>query len=895
MANDDSLRAEAERLCREIRDLPTQGKAERLRALCRDNETLHSKVASLLLRNDPPLAADDDGRHASTMDVREERGAGGDRGRHIGETTGPYCIIRELGRGGMGVVYLAERADRDVQKFAAVKVLKRGLDTEAFLRRFQQERQILSAIRHPGVAAFLDAGETSDGRPYYVMEYVDGQPITSYCDMHRLDVEERLRLFQDVCAAVQCVNSHLIVHRDLKPSNVLVMEGGHAKLLDFGIAKFLNPDLSHAAGPPTGPESRVMTPEYASPEQVRGRPLTTASDVYSLGVILYEILSGHPPYRLGQKSHHEVLEAVCERDPDAPSTVSTRTEESSPEAGVLQSITPATVSRDRQTQPDQLRRRLQGDLDSIVLQALRKEPQRRYQSAADLAADIGNYLAGRPVLASADTLVYRFSKFVRRNKLGVAAAVFIGLSLLIGLSGTGYGLARATDARDRANLHVQKLVDIALAYVDDLDDAVEELDGSLPLREEFAATAVRLLEDATASLAAHEDRGAILTLARAHRRLGEVSGSRRNPNKGDADQAMDWYERSRQGIEELLEWEPDDPEAMRELALTLLAQADLLDERKEYEEARRLGARAHSVLRVLNEANGDRQTRADLAASLVALGRDARRQGERDRSEEHFRAALQLRLGLAMERPDDEAAQRALSVVLLRLGNVRREAGDFAEAQRRYGEALRIRQDLAEREPGNARYRRDLITAAYLTASLLKDLGDPDAAVAHLEPTMAIREESYRRNPSDARAKGDLAMGHVLMGLLRVEQERWDEAELSLRAGHVLSAQLLDLDSRNGNYQSLVAGSRIGLATVSLARGNASEAKAEILVVLPIDGRTPEALAVLARAQFTLGEVDGAHAIAIEGLAKLESRTDRAAEALRRTLHEVTGREAEHE
>jgi serine/threonine-protein kinase len=357
----------------------------------------------------------------------------------VGQRIGQYKVIQEIGRGGMGTVYLAERADEQYQKLVAIKVVRRGMDTQDILRRFRNERQILASLEHPNIARLLDGGTTDDGLPYLVMEYVEGTPVTNYCDDQRLPTNERLQIFRTICAAVQHAHQNLVVHRDLKPSNILITPDGTPKLLDFGIAKVLNPALSGPAIERTGTELRVLTPDYASPEQVRGKKLTTTSDIYSLGVVLYELLTGHRPYRSVNTPSHDFARVICEQEPPKPSTAVSSVEvvthdDSRPQT----TITPESVSRARDTQFDKLRRGLFGDLDNIVLMALRKEPERRYESAAQLSTDIQRHLDGLPVIARKDTFKYRAGKFVRRNRLAVAAAAVILLSLIGGIVATAW-------------------------------------------------------------------------------------------------------------------------------------------------------------------------------------------------------------------------------------------------------------------------------------------------------------------------------------------------------------------------------------------------------------------------------------------------------------------------
>lgn len=332
---------------------------------------------------------------------------------------GSYQIVRRMGQGGMGSVYLGIRADKEYRKHVAIKIIRKGMDSDEIVSRFRRERQILAALDHPNIAKLLDGGTTGEGVPYFVMEYIQGTPLTDYCDSHKLVTKERLQLFRTVCSAVQFAHQNLIVHRDLKPGNILVTADGIPKLLDFGIAKLLNPDVFQEDLPPTATEIRIMTPEYASPEQVKGEPITTASDIYSLGVILYELLAGRRPYAFKNRDHLAIYRIVCEQEPEKPSTSAARKVD--PDTNRLSALRAST--------PEKLRKQLSGDLDNIILMALRKEPQRRYASAEALSEDIRRYMEGHPIQARKATWSYRTSKYFQRHKTGVAAAALVFLSL----------------------------------------------------------------------------------------------------------------------------------------------------------------------------------------------------------------------------------------------------------------------------------------------------------------------------------------------------------------------------------------------------------------------------------------------------------------------------------
>ncbi|MGH9938558.1 MAG: serine/threonine protein kinase, partial [Blastocatellia bacterium] len=367
-------------------------RAEFLASRCDGEDHIHAHVAQMLRDYDEaadflekPLSI-----NASTVALADESR------QAIGRMIGPYRIVREIGRGGMSAVYLAERADDIYSKQVAVKLVWPGLMTDEIERRFRQERRILATLDHPNIARLFDGGVTEDGCQYVVMEYVEGEPITEWCDKRGLSITERLKLFRQICAAVQYAHDNLIVHRDLKPGNILiagdsVAGDGTVKLLDFGIAKLLDPALLGIEdSPPSRTGLQAMTPEYASPEQARGENITTASDVYSLGVVLYELLTGHRPYRIKSRAPHEAAQVISGEEPPPPSAI-------------VNAVRP------------------KGDLDNIVMKALRKEPSHRYCSAGDFSEDIARHLNGQPVAARNGTLIYLTTRFVRRHKAGMVA------------------------------------------------------------------------------------------------------------------------------------------------------------------------------------------------------------------------------------------------------------------------------------------------------------------------------------------------------------------------------------------------------------------------------------------------------------------------------------------
>jgi serine/threonine protein kinase len=346
----------------------------------------------------------------------------------IGKRISQYRVVELLGTGGMGEVYRAIRDDDQYQKQVAIKLVRAGADSGFVIGRFKNERQILANLDHPNIARLLDGGMTEEGVPYFVMELVEGQPIDKYCDAHQLGIPARLKLILQVCAALQYAHEHQIIHRDIKPANILVTADGVPKLLDFGIAKIMDSSEAPGAVGKTLTMFRAFTPEYASPEQVKAGPITTASDVYSLGVLLYELLTGHRPYRFRAHTPSEIERAICEDEPLKPSVAVTQVEEQARAAETIVSIAPEMISQARNTDLKQMRSRLAGDLDAIVMMALRKEPERRYGSVEALSEDIGKHLEGLPIAARPSTFAYRGRKYIRRHEeLAVGALVFLAL------------------------------------------------------------------------------------------------------------------------------------------------------------------------------------------------------------------------------------------------------------------------------------------------------------------------------------------------------------------------------------------------------------------------------------------------------------------------------------
>ncbi|QYO67221.1 serine/threonine protein kinase [Leptolyngbya sp. 7M] len=462
----------------------------------------------------------------------------------IGEMVGKYRIVRELGRGGMGTVFEGVREDGDFDKRVAIKLTGHNLFSEELIRRFRNEKQILAQLEHPNIVRLFDGGVTGNHIPYYVMEYVEGTPLTKFCRDNQLSIKDRLHLFAHVLEGVSYAHRNLIVHRDLKPANILVTETGDVKLLDFGIAKVLEDESgTMTAGAP-------MTPEYASPEQIAQKPISTASDIYSLGVILFELLTDLPPNAIYKTGGLDLYRAVLNDEPLAPSTAANREGRN-------------TAGTDR-GEGIRSSRSLSGDLDNIVLKCLNKEPEQRYASADQLLADVKAYLDGRPVLAHPQSKMYRARKFIRRNRALVTAAAAALLLIFVGSGSAVYQSSIAREQQRLAESRFQQVRKVANALIFDYHDEIAKLEGSIALREKLVSDAVSYLD----AIAAEEinDPELINELAIAYRKIGDVQGASYIPNSGDLRSALENYKRSVQLHEKLLVMDPAGLDARRELA-----------------------------------------------------------------------------------------------------------------------------------------------------------------------------------------------------------------------------------------------------------------------------------------------------------------------------------------
>jgi serine/threonine-protein kinase len=712
----------------------------------------------------------------------------------------------------MGTVYRADRVEGGFEQRVALKVIRQGLDSDQLLRRFHEERQILARLHHPHIARLLDGGVDDAGRPYFALEYVDGTPITRYCDDRRLGLDARLGLFLAACEAVSYAHATLVVHRDLKPAHILVTAGGEVRLLDFGIAKVLGPDGPTDASLTTL-GLRAFSPDYASPEQVRGEPVGTATDVYSLGVILYELLTGVRPFELDGRSQAEIERIVCGTDPERPSTRASRTgaqpdgAAGSPPGG---RAAPATAIRSPQ--------KLRGDLDQICLKALQKDPARRYRSVEALAEDLRRHRAGLPVTARPDSLAYRSRRFVGRHRYAVAAAA---VAMLLAGGFAAYHTTRLARERDRAALEAAKAREVAQFLVElfETSDPGENKGRTVTARELLDAGAARL--EGRLAAAPRIQASLLRVIGDVYRRLGLTGEARllleralaqdRRLYGADHEETADSAAALGAVLQDAGQVDEAEPLLREALAIrrrrlgpehpaiveSLELLAFLRETRGDSVEAERLNREAVAMSRTLWPSDDPR-----VAHAAAELGGLLRRQRRFDEAEPLLREALAAQRRRFGDRDLAVAStQRNLAALL-------RDRGDLEEA-----DAL-LRQVIATRRAILGADHRDVAVALGSHAGLRQRLGDLAGAIDGYREFLRIAETTHQNRPHP-----DVAAGLYNLADALQRAGRLDEAAALYRRAIVAVDAALAPGHSNRAY------ARVGLATVSIAGGDAAAAE----------------------------------------------------------------------
>ena len=771
---------------------PTGKRAAFLAEACQGDAALHSEILSLLESDDVAdglLGAVIDEAAVALPAVADPE---------IGLQVGPYQLVRELGRGGMGVVYLAVRSDPHYLQTVAIKLIRRGLASGMILQRFRQERQILANLTHPNIAAILDGGSTADGRPYIVMEYIEGQPITEYCDAAQLDIKARVELFRTVCAAVHHAHQKLIIHRDIKPGNVLVRSDGSPKLIDFGVAKLLIPELVPNGALQTEVSHRMMTPDYASPEQVRGEALTTQTDIYSLGITLYELLTHRRPFEFTGRPSSEFERVICFDEPQRPSEV------------------PGGSAR--------LRHQLKGDLDNIVLKAIAKEPRRRYNSAEQLSDDLFRYLKGDPVIARADTFRYRTGKLIRRYRTAAISAVLILLSLVAGLFATTWQARRAERRFDQ----VRKL---AGSIIFDVSESIRDVPGTTEARASLVKTALPYLDSLAADSAG--DPALLWELGSAYTKIGDIQGGPAVVNLGHPADSVVSYNKALRALNAIGTQRRDKRvmdaliDVHQNMGLLQVHMGATEEAVRHYKEALKI-AQENLAKDPLDEE------RQRLVTSSYNRFGDAQRL---------FRdgpgALASYRAGLAAYRgvePKGDQARRSYAIVYGRIAEALLETGPVPEAIDAFRRAVEVREDLNRRKPASRQFRRDLFVVytnigGGLAGPSHVNMGDAETGLMYFRKALDIAEKLAGSDAKNTQGRSDLGFAYANMGAgMRYTDPReaaeWYRRSLDITRGLLAEAPASSetlrwtAERRNGLSDALERQGDLRTALTELAQAN---------------------------------------------------------------------------
>jgi len=728
---------DVERVLAAVIDLPENERGVRLDELCGDRSQLRAEVESLLAahRNAGAFLKVDTEVNSKPYSCASL----------TGRQLGSYRLLDVIGSGGMGTVYRAERTDGQFQKQVAIKVVPAAIHSPELQRRFSSEQQILASLEHPNIARLYDAGISAEGVPYFVMEYVDGVPIDQYCDSHRLRTKERLKLFETVCESVQYAHRHLVVHRDLKPANILVSADGIPKLLDFGVAKILDPwgsglvEATHSLLNP-------MTPGYASPEQARGEKVTTASDIYSLGVVLYELLTGLRAQLVSGKSLDEALRIIAETDPPKP-TVAVRSKKDARTSGPT---------------PE-----LSNELDAIIAKSMRKAPQQRYASAQEFSADLSRYLEGMPVLAHHGTLRYVVGKFAARNKAGVLAAL---VALVLGIVGVGAVIRQnriAERERARAQRRFDDVRSLAKSLMFEVHDSIKDLPGATPARKLLVSRASEYLDKL--SREAGDDAGLERELAAAYERLGDVQGNPELANLGDPAGALASYGKAVALRESLLKTRSNDSATKLDLSGTYFRIGTCRDASGDLSGALSNLQKARTLAEESGLNHQDPLLVDALAAAHWAIARVTREQGNLTAALEGYRTAVALRESARVTDPAQKADFR------IRIAGSYREIAEVLRQQKQHAAAVdaarqtvTIWESAAENDPNNSTLRQWVGAGYDQLGTCLEDSGQLDQALDSFRKGREIFQKAMARDPTDMNASRitgfmDVEVGRVLV------------------------------------------------------------------------------------------------------------------------------------
>jgi len=835
----------------------------------------------------------------------------------VGRRIGAYEVVAMIGEGGMGSVYRAVRADEQYEKQVAIKIVRQGLGTAFALAQFRAERQILANLDHPHIARLLDGGTTETGLPYLAMELVEGTPIDQYCNAQRLSVNDRLQLFLRVCSAVQYAHQHLVIHRDLKPGNILVTGDGTPKLLDFGIARILDPGAGPRSAEATRTMVRMLTPEYASPEQIRGEMVTTASDVYSLGVVLFVLLTGKHPYFVPNRSPDAMLRAACDTEPPKPSTVVRGTQGLSSEADEKEKIAFDAKGEDS---PQKLGKRLRGDLDNIVLMSLRKEPQRRYASVEHFAEDLHRHLRSLPVDARTDSFRYRASKFIVRHKRAMILTAGVVTILIALMAGIVWEAHVAQVQRAKAERRFQDVRSLANSLIFDVHDSIQDLPGATSARKLIVDKALQYLD----SLEQESQGDASLRreLAEAYKRIGDVQGNEFSANLGDTSNALKSYEKAlairkslwsqksdsladalalaecyrlasqtqlfagemsaalenSQAAVKLMEpWGsayPKDFKVLLELVVDYQSVANILGgdlslsnlgdneaalvfRQKQLDAAERLA----------NLDPADVRGRGNLGIAITTMGDQLWQGGQANLALQYYVRAQPLFQEVAYHSNKGPRGKYLLGLLYERMTAVQLFKGEMPSALTAAQEALELSMELTTADPRNVQSGITLAEDYKLVADMESRMGRPGEASAHMAKAFLLVPGLVAQSPKDTEVQGVQADLNTTAGDIASRQHDSQKALKYYQNSIAVLSTVVSASARNsGAGQRLAATyNSAGRAQLRLANAQAAEGsfrKAVSLVELAAKSSHPnmQTLYTLADAYSGLGDVGASRA-----------------------------------
>lgn len=682
------------------------------------------------------------------------------------ERIGAWKIVRQIGKGGMSTVYLAERDDGRFSRQVAIKFLHGIAPGREMHTRMRREQKILASLNHPHICRLFDAGIHQHYRPYFIMEYVDGLPIDKWCTSRKLSIRQRLDLFMQVCEAISYAHQRLIVHRDIKPSNILVNKEGVVKLLDFGIAKIIGDDQSGSTTTQTGNE--ILTPEFASPEQFQGREITTATDVYALGQLLYLLLTDSLPFNFRDKSSYEIGKTITETEPVKPSK---KISGSSP------SPSPFTRSTSLSNFTDwQASKHLQGDLDNIISKALQKDPGRRYRSAEHLKSDIRNYLENKPVSARPESFSYVAKKFIQRHKTPVASILATAIFLICS---TLFSLWQAREAESQRLIAEERSEDIhqlANSLIFDLHDSIANLPGSTPARERIVEEALNYLEQ----LAQTENvtPGMQLDLAEAYRKIGDVQGNPTNNNLGRHKEALLSYRKGMDLVQQVLDKNPMHSRARKIKANLLEKTGDVQGVLGDLEAARKSKSTSVTIYKSLAiEEPGDTGRQFAYSISLIKLGDlmgnpNFSNFNNREEALHFYQTAENVLMPVFNRNPQNTNYLKYMGIIYERMGTIYEAEQLLEEAIWCFEQSMKLRQKLAEMEPLNTEAVRDEAIAHEKMGDMYKHTKNLNKSLDHYRNAYRLFKWLVDTDPQNSMARQTLAISHIHLGDLYYHPEQ---------------------------------------------------------------------------------------------------------------------------